>query len=121
MATQRSYACNTCMKETRPPHLFDALRYFSTLRKCECGGTKDLILNFDFGLDADKSRCKVLDAFIPANDKPDQWSSDGGNVTFYPFLVILEGTEKPGRSIWLPYWHTVEGQKKVRPVGTSYG
>lgn len=71
-----------------------------------------MILNFDFGLDAEKSRCKVLDAFIPANDKPDQWSSDGGNVTFYPFLVILEGTEKPGRSIWLPYWHTVEGKRK---------
>jgi hypothetical protein len=66
-------------------------------------------LAFSFGLGAGCARCKVLHVSAPVEDDLITWTGDAGEtVTFYPFLVVLAGTDKEGRSLWLPYWHTVE-------------
>jgi hypothetical protein len=52
----------------------------------------------------------VLDVFLPEREEP--FSNDGKKVTFYPFLVVLEGVEEPGVCYWLPYWHLEDGKRK---------
>jgi hypothetical protein len=82
----------------------------------KCGALATLRLKFSFGLSAADSECTVRDCFVPR--KLESWEQrDGGNVTFYPFLVIVH---RHGRELatWLPYWHVVErGRRRV----TKYG
>lgn len=120
MATKRYYGCAKCPQQTYPPNLFDALLDLSNglVSNCAaCGGFKELHLVFDFGLDAGSAECKVLHAFLPL-DLVSWNQEDGKQVTFYPFLVVMERTDVKGRAFWLPYWHTVEGMAKK---GRKYG
>ena len=125
MATQKYYFCPGCNQRTHPQRLFDALRDFSgSAPTCECGAIRELHVVLPFGLAAGTTDCKVLHVFLPR--QPVSWNlQNGGNVVFYPFLVILRRTGEQGNSAWLPYWHVVEkggrDTKKVRSVGTLYG
>jgi len=49
------------------------------------------------------SNYKVVSALLP--DKLESWlGEEAEEVTFYPFLVVLETTE--GKQFcWMPYWH----------------
>lgn len=113
MATERTWECKSC-KDKRPANsMYDALRDFSTSRKCpECGAARrDLRLIFDFGLNASHSDCTVLASF--SHKKPQKWKDkDGSRVEFYPFLVILQrhGRQK---AVWMPYWHLVHKKNRV--------
>jgi hypothetical protein len=119
MATERYYICDQCNGRTYPPTLFKALLEFSrSAPKCgACGTIKNLHLKFSFGLGAGEGSFKVLGAFLPPDLK--SWRDDGREVTYHPFLVVLEGTEKDGCSFWFPYWHIVEGGGATKK--TKYG
>lgn len=81
------------------------------LRCSKCDAPATLRLKFDFGLNAPDSECTVLDCFVPR--RPESWkATDEANVTFYPFLVIVQ---RHGRNlaVWLPYWHVVERGGRV--------
>lgn len=60
-------------------------------------------LTLDFQLGAGDRDFKVVSAFLP--EKLDSWlGEEEEEVTFYPFLVVLEAAD--GRKFcWLPYWH----------------
>lgn len=119
MATERYFKCVQCHKRTYPHHLFEALRDISGAgRKCKgCGGTEELHLVFDFGLEVGNAACRVLHAFLPRDLA--RWQTDDGKlVTFFPFLVVMERTDKEGQSFWLPYWHTIEG---TGTIARKYG
>ena len=105
----RDYVCNDnkCHFEKRAGNFFDALKnvHVGNTPKCkECGDSMSLRLQFPFGLGIGRTKCTVLDVFLPT--KRPRWSA----VVFYPFLVVL----KRGRATayWLPYWHVDGGKKK---------
>jgi hypothetical protein len=120
MATERYHLCTQCRNRTNTKDLFGTLRQFvKSPLECEaCKQTLELRLGFGFGLNAGRRLCKVLDAFLPV-DCP-SWSSErGGQVTFFPFLVVLEYLEDmQGRGFWLPYWHVDQLGESVK---TKYG
>jgi hypothetical protein len=60
----------------------------------------------------------VVGAFIP--DDINEWDEGKEHWVFYPFLVIIESLNKdePGHQVWLPYWHKITKDDKVR---TPYG
>lgn len=106
MATQ-FLRCNQCHKKS-PTHqkLFETLYEFSRTApdKCPtCGSQRDLHVTLDFQLGAGDTDYRVVSAFLP--DKLQSWlGEDDQEVTFYPFLVVLESYE--GRQYcWMPYWH----------------
>ena len=103
MATDRFYLCPKCGRKSKPVLLFDSLFdvAMGKLRTCDqCGTNMALHLRLAWGLDAGPFKCVVLDAFLP--DQPVRWpDKNGREVTFYPFLVIMEG--EGGREVWLPY------------------
>jgi hypothetical protein len=106
VAAQYFY-CTQCHKKY-PTHqkLFDALYNFS---KCSsepcpaCGSTRDLHVNLDFQLGAGDGDFRVVSAFLPA--RLESWlGEEEEEVTYYPFLVVLESGE--GKQFrWMPYWH----------------
>jgi len=106
VATQYFY-CTQCHKKTATHHkLFDTLYTFSKTapEHCPlCGGARDLRLTLDFQLGAGDAPFKVMSAFLP--EKLDSWlGEEQEEVTFYPFLVVLESGE--GKQFcWMPYWH----------------
>jgi len=119
VATGRYFICSRCGEKTYPPNLFETLRTFSVSRSVcgRCGANSELHVVFSFGLEAGRPDCKVLDAFLPEN--PVSWrQQDMREVTFYPFLVVLQRSDDEGRCFWLPYWHLVEG---IGTVKRKYG
>ena len=107
MAAQYFY-CTECHKKYPTHHkLFDILYNFSKTapEACSaCGGTRELHVNLDFQLGAGDGDFKVVSAFLP--DKLESWLGDGSEeVTFYPFLVVLEGGAENKQFCWMPYWH----------------
>lgn len=102
------FVCAQCHKRY-PTHqkLFDVLHDFTRVapENCsECGSPRELHLTLDFQLGAGDSDYKVASAFLP--EKLESWLGEGEEeVTFYPFLVILQrcGDHKP--FFWMPYWH----------------
>jgi len=121
MATERYFICVECHRRAYKARLFQTLRELSRgMTTCEaCGGTMALHLVFKFGLDAGGADCKVLDVFLPADKDLDAWKREDGKwVTFFPFLVVMEYTDKRGQAFWLSYWHTVEGDASKQ---TKYG
>ena len=119
MATDRVFVCPQCGPFPTRGKLFDVLLARAReepLRCAKCSGLATLRLKFPFGLNAADSECTVQDCFIPR--QLESWKErDGSNVTFYPFLVIVQ---RRGRELatWLPYWHVVE--RGPRPM-TKYG
>ena len=109
MAAQYFY-CTQCHKKY-PTHqkLFDTLCDFSkmTPEDCPaCGGTRALHVNLDFQLGVGDGDFKVVSAFLPG--KLESWlGEEEEEVTFYPFLVVLEGGVERKQFCWMPYWHVV--------------
>ena len=60
-------------------------------------------MSLDFQLGAGDSDYKVVSALLP--EKLESWmGEEQEEVTFYPFLVVLENSE--GKQFcWMPYWH----------------
>ena len=101
------FSCIQCHKKY-PTHqkLFDTLYDFSkmTPEECpSCGGTRELHINLDFQLGAGDGDFRVVSAFLP--EKLESWlGEEAQEVTFYPFLVVLQSSEGTEFS-WMPYWH----------------
>lgn len=106
MATQFFY-CSQCHKRYPTHHkLFDTLYNFTKAapEPCTlCHGSRDLHVTLDFQLGAGDSDYKVASALLP--QKLESWlGEEEEEVTFYPFLVVLETCD--GKQFcWMPYWH----------------
>ena len=102
------FFCNTCHKKY-PTHqkLFDTLYNFQRMNRedCpECGGMRELHLSPDFQLGCGDEEFKIISAFLP--EKLDSWlGEEAQEVTFYPFLVVLERAADGRQFCWMPYWH----------------
>jgi len=107
MAAQYFF-CIQCHKKY-PTHqkLFDTLYDFSKMAPEECpacGGTRELHTNLDFQLGGGDGDFKVVSAFLP--EKLDSWlGEESEEVTFYPFLVVLQRAGDNKQFCWMPYWH----------------
>ena len=107
MAAQYFY-CTQCHKKY-PTHqkLFDTLYEFSRVapENCAaCGGARQLHLSLDFQLGAGDRDFKVVSAFLPG--KLESWlGEEEEEVTFYPFLVVLQAEVDGKQFCWMPYWH----------------
>jgi hypothetical protein len=101
------YYCIQCHKKY-PTHqkLFDTLYNFTKAapEPCPvCAGSRDLHVTLDFQLGAGDSDYKVVSALLP--EKLESWlGEEQEEVTFYPFLVVLE-TSEGKQFCWMPYWH----------------
>jgi hypothetical protein len=102
------FFCNTCHKK-HPTHqkLFDTLYHFQNMNRedCpDCGGTQELHLSPDFQLGCGDEEFKIVSAFLP--EKLDSWlGEEAQEVTFYPFLVVIERVGDGRQFCWMPYWH----------------
>lgn len=107
MTTQHLF-CARC-HEKYPTHkkLFEALYDFSRKASVdcpECGEERELRLTLDFQLGAGDSDFRVVSAYLP--DKLESWlGEEEEEVTFYPFLVVLERSTDRKQFCWMPYWH----------------
>jgi DNA-directed RNA polymerase subunit RPC12/RpoP len=105
--TAQYFLCSECHKKY-PTHqkLFETLYEFQRSSPVDCpscGGKRELRLALDFQLGAGDSEFKVVSAFLP--EKLESWlGEEEEEVTFYPFLVVLERGDG-SRFCWLPYWH----------------
>ena len=101
------FCCIQCHKKySTHQKLFNTLYHFTKAapEPCPtCGGARDLHVTLDFQLGAGDSDYKIISALLP--EKLESWpSEEQEEVTFYPFLVVLETGE--GRQFcWMPYWH----------------
>lgn len=102
------FSCTQCHKRY-PTHqkLFEALYEFqrSGPSSCPvCGASRELQLTLDFQLGAGDSEFKVVSASLP--DKLESWlGQEEEEVTFYPFLVVLQRLGDSKQFCWMPYWH----------------
>jgi hypothetical protein len=106
MASQYFF-CTQCHKKHTAHHkLFDTLYDFqrTTPEDCpSCGGTRELHLTLDFQFGSGDGDFTVVSASLP--EKLDSWlGEEQEEVTFYPFLVVLEN-HSGQRFCWMPYWH----------------
>ena len=120
MSTSRYFVCKQCGKKEWAGRLFSALRTIAegAGTDCpECNSLRQLELTFNFGLGAGPYEYHVVNCYLPENIST--WPDDNGcKVEFFPFLVILGGTQYGETAIWLPYWHLHHQSDKVR---TKYG
>ena len=120
MSTSRYFACKKCSKKEWAGKLFNALRASAEGESfdCpECNSLRQLELTFTFGLGAGSYEYHVVDCYLP--DDITTWEDgEGCKVEFFPFLVVLGGTQHTETAIWLPYWHLHYRPDKVR---TKYG
>lgn len=106
MAAQFFY-CTQCHKKY-PTHqkLFDTLYNFTKAAPDPCPACRrspDLRLTLDFPLGAGDNEYRVVSALLP--EKLESWlGEEQEEVTFYPFLVVLE-TSDGKQFCWKPYWH----------------
>lgn len=114
MATQY-YFCTQCQKKY-PTHqkLFDTLYEFSKAAPEDClacGVVRELHITLDFPLGEGESDFKVVSAFLP--DKLESWlGEEEEEVTFYPFLVVLQRAGDRKQFCWMPYWHVTGKEAK---------
>jgi len=106
VAAQYFYCIQCHKKSSIHQKLFETLYNLTRMAPEDCllcGGTRELHVNFDFQLGAGDGDFKVVSAFLPA--KLESWlGEDEQEVTFYPFLVVLEASD--GKEFcWMPYWH----------------
>ncbi len=100
--------CVECHKKF-PTHqkLFETLYNISkgAPEQCPaCGGVRELHVNLDFQLGVGDGDFRVVSAFLP--DKLESWlGEEQEEVTFYPFLVMLQGGAEQKQFCWMPYWH----------------
>lgn len=106
--TSQCYVCIECHRKY-PTHqrLFETLYEFqrSLPGACTvCGGVRELHLTLNFQLGAGDSDFRVVSATLP--DRLDSWlGQEEEEVTFYPFLVVLERIADRRQFCWMPYWH----------------
>jgi hypothetical protein len=102
------YICTDCRKRY-PTHqkLFETLYQFSKTppEQCPaCGGFRELHVNLDFQLGAGDGDFRVVSALLP--DRLESWlGEEAEEVTFYPFMVVLQGGAEGKQFCWMPYWH----------------
>jgi len=66
---------------------------------------QELHVSLDFQLGVGDGDFKVVHPFLP--EKLESWlGEEEEEVTFYPFLVVLEGVGHKQFN-WMPYWHMV--------------
>ena len=113
MAAQFFYCIQCHEKYPTRQKLFKTLYNFSKVapENCPtCGATRDLRVNLDFPLGAGDSDYKVASAFLP--QKLESWlGEEEEEVTFYPFLVVLE-TSEGKQFCWMPYWHVTSKEAR---------
>ena len=114
MAAQYFF-CTQCHKKYPTHHkMFDVLYNFSRTapEDCpSCGSARELHINLDFQLGAGDGDFRVVSAFLPA--KLESWLGDGSEeVTFYPFLVVLQGGVEGKQFCWMPYWHVTGNEAR---------
>ena len=111
MAAQFFTAFNVIRDPTHQK-LFDTLYNFSRTAPDECpgcGGVRDLHVSLDFQLGAGDSDYKVVSAPLP--ERLESWmGEEQEEVTFYPFLVVLETEGK--QFCWMPYWHVTGNEAR---------
>ena len=102
--------------------MFQALKQLvkSQPRPCSsCGTLTELLLNFNFALGVQTRETASRAGYLPRHSLP-TWQENDSNVTFYPFLIIVENkSEAWGEAAWLPYFHLIDGSKS-KPV-IKYG
>jgi hypothetical protein len=123
MATDRFFVCASCgNEEWAGGLLFEVLRNRARGEPapCACGGQRYFKVTFPFARDAGRYTCKVVHAFLPEWET--KWPDRaGGEVTFYPFLIIGESLNgKNQQTAWLPYWH-ITTYADGRTMQTRYG
>lgn len=109
MAAQYYY-CTKCHKKAPTSlRLFDALYNFSKSdpESCPaCGSARALHVSLDFQLGLGDGDFQVVHACLP--EKLESWlGEEEEEVTYYPFLVVLQGTQESKQFYWMPYWHVV--------------
>ncbi|HZW92970.1 MAG TPA: hypothetical protein VFF64_08460 [Candidatus Eremiobacteraceae bacterium] len=107
--TTQYFCCSQCYKKSSISlRLFETLYGFSKVstKNCPaCGGVQELHVSLDFQLGVGDGDFKVVHAFLP--EKLESWlGEEEEEVTFYPFLVVLEGVGHKQFN-WMPYWHMV--------------
>jgi hypothetical protein len=107
MSTQY-LSCPECHKKfSLHQKLFESLYDFERMAPQECpacGGPRELHVILDFQLGSGEPDFEVVSASLP--DKLESWlGEEEEEVTFYPFLVVLERTSDRKRFCWMPYWH----------------
>ena len=109
MATQYLYCTHCHKKAAISQRLFDTLFDFSRTdpQNCGmCGAARELHVSLDFQLGMGGGDFKVVHAFLP--EKLESWlGEEEEEVTFYPFLVVLQGAGESKQFYWTPYWHVV--------------
>jgi len=101
--------CPQCQKKASTfLKLFETLYEFSKTnpKNCpDCGGERELHVSLDFQLGLGDGNFKVVSALLP--ERLESWlGEEEEEVTFYPFLVVLEGIGHKQFN-WMPYWHVV--------------
>jgi len=104
------YYCTQCHKKISTfQRLFDALYEFSKSdpENCPvCGSVRELHVSLDFQLGVGDGDFKVVHAFLP--EKLESWlGEEEEEVTYYPFLAVLQGAQESKQFYWMPYWHVV--------------
>ena len=104
------FYCPQCRKKySTYLRLFDTLYDFSKNppENCPtCGSARELHITLDFQLGGGEDDFKIAHAFLP--DKLESWlGEDEEEVTFYPFLVVLQTAGDSKHFCWTPYWHVV--------------
>jgi len=65
-----------------------------------------LHVSLDFQLGLGDGDFRVVNAFLP--EKLDSWlGEEEEEVTYYPFLVVLQGARESQLFYWMPYWHVI--------------
>lgn len=109
------YFCHTCHKRY-PTHrsLFETLYDFQKMgaENCpSCHAPRELHLNLDFQLGCGDGDFTVVSAYLP--DKLESWlGEEEEEVTFYPFLVVLERAGDRKQFCWMPYWHVTGNEAR---------
>ncbi len=108
--TAQYYYCPQCRKKASiAQRLFDTLYEFSKSdpENCPvCGDARELHVSLDFQLGNGDGDFKIVHAFLP--EKLESWlGEEEEEVTYYPFLVVLQGAQESKQFYWMPYWHVV--------------
>lgn len=109
MATQYYYCTHCDKRSSIGLRLFDTLYHLSSTDSQDCpacGGVRELHVCLDFQLGVGGGDFKVMHAFLPA--KLESWlGEDEQEVTYYPFLVVLQSAGDSKPFYWMPYWHVI--------------
>jgi hypothetical protein len=120
VGTSRYFVCKKCNKREWAGSLFDALRAIANDKgpDClQCSSPRRLELGFTFGLGLGSYEYHVVDCYLP--DRITTWNDkEDCKVEFFPFLIILKGSQTEETDIWLPYWHL---HHRLGGIRTKYG